>query len=77
MIPRNVLVHETNYISDDWKHYLLFATNTNSSSLRDSVSKICEIIILCGLVFYFTFKYMIERKPLVDKTHLMVKLLYL
>lgn len=77
MIFRNVLVYEINYILDDWKYYLLFVININSILLRDSVLKICEIIILCGLVFYFIFKYMIERKFLVDKIYFMVKLLYL
>lgn len=73
-----MLVHETNYIWDDWKQYLSFAINTNSISLWNSVPKICETIVLCGsivLINYFTFKYIIERKPLINKTHLMVELL--
>lgn len=55
--------------------YLSFAINTNSISLWNSVPKICETIVLCGsivLINYFTFKYIIERKPLINKTHLMV-----
>lgn len=70
-----MLVYETN-ISEDWKQYLSFAANTNSITLRKSVPKICEIIILYGSIFYINYiKYMIERKPLFDKIHLMVKLL--
>lgn len=64
-----------NNISEDYKRYLSFATNTNSISVRNSVPKICETIILCGSIVYFTFKYIIERKPLINKTHLMLKLL--